>query len=112
MILNTTTLPPNLTGETFDNWRKKSLFLAKRGNLESELLLADYINKLPNNISSQDAALFRELLEENDQNLFCWLMTFDPRVTANTAQNTPLNSTLPPDKYSALVKEIRANYLK
>ncbi|HIE39916.1 MAG TPA: succinate dehydrogenase assembly factor 2 [Thiomicrorhabdus sp.] len=112
MSLNTSTLSADLTGEIFEIWRKKSLFLAKRGNLESELLLADYINKLPNRISSQNAALFREFLEENDQNLFCWLMTFDPRVTANTAQNIPLSSTPPPDKYSTLVKEIRANYLK
>ncbi len=112
MNLNTTTLPTDLTGEIFENWRKKSLFLAKRGNLESELLLADYINKLPNRISNQNAILFRELLEENDQNLFCWLMTFDPSITTNTAQSTPLNSTHPPDKYSALIKEIRANYLK
>ncbi len=97
-----------ITGSEFENWYKKTLFLAKRGNLESELLLVDYINKLPNAISNQDATLFRELLDENDQNLFCWLMTFDPKETSKT----PTNSTLPPPKYLSLVKEIRANYLK
>jgi len=102
------TQPPTLTGGEYENWRKKTLFLAKRGNLESELLLVDYINKLPNAISKQNAALFRALLDENDQNLLCWLMSFDPKATPNV----PSHSTLPPPKYLSLVKEIRANYLK
>lgn len=97
-----------ITGSEFENWCKKTLFLAKRGNLESELLLVDYINKLPYAISNKNAVLFREFLAENDQNLFCWLMRFDPKATSNV----PSHSTLPPPKYLSLVKEIRANYLK
>jgi succinate dehydrogenase flavin-adding protein (antitoxin of CptAB toxin-antitoxin module) len=92
-----------LTGNKFDNWRRKSRFLAKRGNLESELLLAKYLDDLED-ISIEKALLLRELLSENDQNLFRWLMTFDPKM--------PHEAVKPPNKYLALIQEIRENYLK
>ncbi|MCF6253133.1 MAG: succinate dehydrogenase assembly factor 2 [Thiomicrorhabdus sp.] len=92
-----------LADNKFNNWRRKSLFLAKRGNLESELLLAKFLEDL-NEISTEKAQLFREFLSENDQNLFRWLMTFDPK--------TPHEAVRPPDKYLALIQEIRENYLK
>ena len=93
----------SLTGNDFNNWRRKSLFLAKRGNLESELLLAKYLDDLTE-INIEKAQLFRALLNENDQNLFRWLMTFDPKM--------PHEAVKPPDKYLALLQEIRENYLK
>ena len=93
----------HLTGYEFDHWRKKSLFLAKRGNLESELLLAKYLNTLDKEINIEKAHLFRELLSENDQNLFRWLMTFDPKSPHETVQS--------PEKYLTLIQEIRKNYL-
>ncbi|GEM_PF-4342491 len=92
-----------LTGNELENWRRKSLFLAKRGNLESELLLAKYLDDLKE-ITTEKAALFRMLLDENDQNLFRWLMTFDPKM--------PHEAIRPPDKYLTLLQEIRENYLK
>jgi len=92
-----------LDDNEFKNWRRKSLFLAKRGNLESELLLEKYLNDLEN-ISIEKAKLFRELLSENDQNLFRWLMTFDPKM--------PHEAVRPPNKYLTLIQEIRENYLK
>ncbi len=93
-----------LTGSAFKNWRKKSLFLAKRGNLESELLLAKYLDSLKESIAIEKAELFRELLSENDQNLFRWLMTFDPKMPHKTVKS--------PEKYLPLIQEIRENYLK
>ncbi|VAW47792.1 hypothetical protein MNBD_GAMMA04-1536 [hydrothermal vent metagenome] len=92
-----------LTGNTFENWRRKSLFLAKRGNLESELLLAKYLETLEE-ISVEKSKIFRAFLSENDQNLFRWLMTFDPKM--------PREAVRPPDKYTQLIQEIRENYLK
>ena len=100
MITNSLTI----TGNAFENWRKKSLFLAKRGNLESELLLVKHLDTLKEGISKEYAQLFRELLDENDQNLFRWLMTFDPKAPHEVVQS--------PDKYLSLLQEIRANYLK
>ncbi len=98
----------HLTGDAFKQWRKKSLFLAKRGNLESELLLVKYLQTLPGKITTQKANLFRELLSENDQNLLNWLI--------HTESSNPLYSTPPPPKiphkYFSLIKEIRINYLK
>jgi len=94
---------PILIDSKFKSWRKKSLFLAKRGNLESELLLAKYLDSLEE-IDLEKANLFRKLLSENDQNLFRWLMTFDPKL--------PQEAVRPPDKYINLIQEIRENYLK
>ncbi|GKT12412.1 MAG: antitoxin CptB [Thiomicrorhabdus sp.] len=94
----------DLTLEAFQNWRKKALFLAKRGNLESELLLVAYIDSLDQTISTEQIEIFEALLSENDQNLFCWLMEFNPKA--------PNDSVTPPAEYLSLVKIIRTNYLK
>ncbi len=95
---------PHFTQETFKNWRKKTLFLAKRGNLETELLLTNYIHQLDEHLSKEKANLIRKLLNENDQNLFCWLMAFDPK--------RPHATVLPPTEYQSLIHKIRTNYLK
>lgn len=94
----------DLTPEAFENWRKKAQFLCKRGNLESELLLASYIDSLDQSVSAEQRTLFETLLNENDQNLFCWLMKFNPKA--------PNEEVSTPSEYQQLIEEIRANYLK
>jgi len=88
----------------FQNWRKKALFLAKRGNLESELLLVAHIDRFDETISNEEKAHFELLLSENDQNLLCWLMKFNPKA--------PDETVIIPDEYQVLIDQIRANYLK
>ena len=100
----TLTSDTNLTAEAFQNWRKKALFLAKRGNLESELLLVAYIEELDETVSEQETTLLEALLSENDQNLFCWLMKYNPKA--------PHDEVIPPAEYQPLIQTIRANYLK
>lgn len=89
--------------ETFGNWRKKALFLAKRGNIESELLIVAYVESLDQMPSTQQSRLLEQFLHENDQNLFCWLMKFNPKA--------PHEDVTIPKEYQSLIDEIRANYL-
>jgi len=91
------------SNEAFSNWRKKALFLAKRGNIESELLIVAYIDSIGQMPSAQQTSLIEQFLHENDQNLFCWLMKFNPKA--------PLESVTIPSEYQPLIEEIRSNYL-
>ena len=84
--------------------RRKLLFLCKRGNLESELLLVAFVETLDLQISPERNQLFETFLTESDQNLLCWLLNHNPQA--------PTEKTNIPSKYRALIVEIRLNYLK
>jgi antitoxin CptB len=93
---------PNSVAE-FEAWRRKLLFLCKRGNLESELLLIAFVETLNLQISAEKNYLFETLLGENDQNLLCWLLKHNPQAPSEKPEI--------PCEYQALIEEIRLNYL-
>ncbi|MDX1351814.1 MAG: hypothetical protein R3254_02305 [Thiomicrorhabdus sp.] len=114
---------------SFITWQKRALFLCKRGNLETELLLQNYILSLtppslkPSSLKPyflvddevsrhsqhtssplmQKIKLIDALLLESEQNLFNWLL--------HTPTSTSAPSTSPPTRYLQLIQEIRDNYL-
>lgn len=108
--------PLQLTTDAVEAQRRKMLFLSKRGNLESELLLVAFIEHLdlspltesnlpdPNTAQEHKNSLFKTLtllhclLAESDQALLSWLL------------KTPQKSTDVPQKYRALIQTIRLNY--
>lgn len=113
--------PPQLTTDAVEAQRRKMLFLSKRGNLESELLLVAFIEHLdlspltesnlpdpnlpdPNTAQEHKNSLFKTLtllhclLAESDQALLSWLL------------KTPQKSTDVPQQYRALIQTIRLNY--
>jgi len=107
-----TNAPSPLSNNTFELWQKKTIFLCKRGNLETELLLQSYIHSL-NSLLTVDnkqetiknkTQLIDQLLQETEQNLFHWLLNMQ-----NSA-STPVNPI--PPHFLPLIKEIRDNYLK
>ncbi len=85
-------------------WLNRLAFQCKRGNLETELLLAAYLPQLEQQPIEQQQ-LFEQLLQESDQSLFYWLL---PQQLA--ASPKPGNQLIP-DKYRRLIAEIRDNYL-
>lgn len=92
-----------MTSDNFTNWQKKTLFLCKRGNIETELLLQDYIQSLTPSAPSAQKNLIDALLNESEQNLFHWLLG---------TQNSTIKPVEPvPDQYLSLISEIRHNYL-
>lgn len=77
-------------------WLNPIRLAARRGNLEAELLLNAYIDKVLT--QQDDPALiteFTKLLEQDDQTLFDWLMHPDSC----------------PDNFYSLVTDIRKTYL-
>jgi len=102
---------PSHSDWSFELWQKKALFLCKRGNLESELLLKSYIHSLkePLPIDNEEeiiknkTQLIDQLLLETEQNLFHWLLNVQNSTT------TPVNPI--PSQFLHLIKEIRDNYL-
>ncbi len=108
--------PQQLTTDAVEAQRRKMLFLSKRGNLESELLLVAFIEHLdlspltesnlpdPNTAQEHKNSLFKTLtllhclLAESDQALLSWLL------------KTPQKSTDVPQQYRALIQTIRLNY--
>ncbi len=90
--------------EDFEARRRKLLFLCKRGNLESELLLIAFVETLDLQISPEKNQIFEALLDESDQNLLCWLLKHNPQA--------PTEKVGIPSEYQALIEEIRLNYLK
>ncbi len=97
---------------SFEVWKKQALFLCKRGNLETELLLKNYINSIKislpidnnNKNIKQKTQLIDQLFLESEQNLFHWLLNSQPSST-----NPVLDV---PEHYLQLITEIRDNYLK
>ncbi|MGM0541665.1 MAG: succinate dehydrogenase assembly factor 2 [Pseudomonadota bacterium] len=88
----------------FETTRRKLLFLCKRGNLESELLLIAFIETVDWPLSPEKIQLFELFLAESDQDLLCWLLKHNPQA--------PTEKVDIPAKYQALIAEIRLNYLK
>ncbi|BCN93268.1 hypothetical protein THMIRHAM_10530 [Thiomicrorhabdus immobilis] len=84
-------------------WQKQSLFLCKRGNLETELLLQSYIHSLKPPLAIEKVELINQLLQESEQNLFHWLLLVE---ASNLQSVRPL-----PKVYLQLIDEIRDNYL-
>lgn len=67
----------------------------RRGNAEAEILLMPYTYAPQVQEDEQERELFAKFLQENDQNLFIWLMNPD---TAD-------------EPYHSLIQRIRAYYL-
>jgi len=88
---------------SFKVWQKHALFLCKRGNLETELLLQSYIHSLKPNLPNEKIELINNLLQESEQNLFHWLLL---TKSSNSKPVSPL-----PNGYVELISEIRDNYL-
>ena len=86
-------------------------FQCKRGNLETELLLVAYIEKLVDK-SAEQVRCFENLLTESDQDLFYWLLK-KSIATQNSQQNTSKNQAYGgvPEQYQNLIADIRNNYL-
>ena len=77
-------------------WLNQTRLAARRGNLETELLLLAYIERvIAPHPDPKQHALFSQLLDENDQTLFDWL----------------LHPTQSPPLFHALIQQIRENYL-
>jgi len=90
-------------------------FQCKRGNLETELLLIAYIDKLAMQ-SAERKICFENLLNESDQALFNWLLPHtlqrplsNKNSPQDSMQNTPISSI--PEQYRTLIADIRDNYL-
>ena len=110
---------PSTNSQTwsFKDWQKRALFLCKRGNLETELLLKSYIHSLndslPVDINGnlifsekkliQKTELINALFLESEQNLFHWLLESQSSLTK------PVSPV--PERYLKLIQEIRDNYL-
>jgi len=88
---------------SFEHWQKHCRFLCKRGNLETELLLQDYVDSIKPGLAIEKYLLIEEFLSENDQDLFHWLLLTE------SSSIKPVKPT--PNAYLALVSEIRDNYL-
>lgn len=92
------------TSESFEHWQKRMLFACKRGNIETELLLLKFIQKL-NPAEYPQRNLIESLLNESEQDLFHWLIK--PQQTRQLAHHAT-----PPEKYHTLISEIQNVYLK
>ncbi|AOM00796.1 succinate dehydrogenase assembly factor 2 [Cobetia marina] len=58
--------------------RKRLHWHSRRGMWELDLLLLPFLEQRFDALSEQDKALYVELLAEEDQDLFVWLMKRDP----------------------------------
>ncbi|MDG6773105.1 succinate dehydrogenase assembly factor 2 [Thiomicrorhabdus sp. ZW0627] len=90
------------SNQTEQAWLRRMLFLCKRGNLETELLLSAYSLTLLHACEA-DRRLFEQLLLESDQALFNWLLK-DPSANNVTGHEIPTC-------YQGLIDAIRNNYL-
>lgn len=82
-------------------------FQCKRGNLETELLLVAYLERVIEPSFHQPSELikqFEALLNESDQSLFNWLL---PHSVATENQS----DSMVPAQYRTLITDIRDNYL-
>ncbi|WP_148254871.1 FAD assembly factor SdhE [Aidingimonas lacisalsi] len=60
------------TGEDIE--RKRLYWHARRGMWELDLLLIPFLEHRYDGLSASDQQVFRDLIKEEDQNLFAWLM--------------------------------------
>lgn len=54
--------------------KHKIFWHSRRGMLELDLLLVPFATEVFESLSSKDQMLYSELLEQEDQDLFAWLM--------------------------------------
>ena len=72
---------------------------SRRGMLELDLLLVPFAREVFESLSHSDQMLYSELLEEEDQDLFTWLMKrsvpkdlrFEPIIRQILAHNSDAN---------------------
>lgn len=57
---------------------KKLAWHSRRGMRELDLLLLPFVEGFLRDLSAEDQALYRLLLEEEDQDLYNWLVLRDP----------------------------------
>jgi len=98
------TNPKKPLSESPQAWLNRIRFQCKRGNLETELLLIAYVEKMLC-LPSDQKILFENLLNESDQFLFYWLL---PHTLQNT-ESQHIHSI--PQQYQPLIADIRDNYL-
>lgn len=63
----------------------KLRWACRRGMLELDVLLGNYLNEAFSNSSEQEKAMFVALLDNNDQDLFTWLTGKGAPENAQTA---------------------------
>ena len=76
--------------------KHKIFWHSRRGMLELDLLLVPFATEVFESLSRQDQLLYSDLLEEEDQDLFSWLMQrssppdtrFEPIIRQILAHNT------------------------
>jgi antitoxin CptB len=57
---------------------KKLAWHSRRGMRELDLLLLPFVEAVLPGLPSERQSLYRRLLEEEDQDLFCWLVLREP----------------------------------
>ena len=57
-----------------ENDLKKMYWHSRRGMLELDLILVPFVEGKLQNISHQDQCLYQQLLQEEDQDLYAWLV--------------------------------------
>ncbi len=56
---------------------KALLWATRRGMLELDVILTPYLEHAFNNMSASDIKHFKEYLEQDDPDLYAWLMGFE-----------------------------------
>ncbi len=59
---------------------QKIFWHSRRGMLELDLLLVPFATEVYEQLSPREQLLYRELLEQEDQDLFAWLLQREPPV--------------------------------
>lgn len=60
---------------------KKLFWHSRRGMLELDLLLVPFVDKCVAKLSAEDQVLYQQMLREEDQDLFKWLLLREPAPT-------------------------------
>ncbi|MBO1924026.1 succinate dehydrogenase assembly factor 2 [Thiomicrorhabdus sp. 6S3-12] len=89
--------------QSFELWKKQMRFAAKRGNLETELLLVNFINQLQS-YPQEDRQRLQQLLAQNDQDLFCWLLQTSEHPNPACDDSIPVH-------FRSLIQQIKTVYL-
>lgn len=89
--------------QSFELWKRQMRFAAKRGNLETELLLVNFINQLQS-YPQEDRKRLQQLLTQSDQDLFRWLLH-------TPEQSDPAGVDSIPAHFRSLIQQIKTVYL-
>lgn len=81
--------------QTHQAWLKRMRLAARRGNQETDLLLNGFLDRLTTHTAFAHAELFEQLVQQDDQTLFEWLLR-------------PQHA---PDGFRELIEQIRKIYL-